>query len=380
MRPGAPDGDRDLEFLGECIRLAARARGRTNPNPMVGAVVVQGDRVVGRAFHRRAGDPHAERLALQQAGESARGAVLYTNMEPCCHHGRTPPCVDAIVEAGIARVVACMRDPDPRVDGKGFEALRAAGIEVRTGPLADQAAELNEGYLEVKRSGRPFVIGKAALSLDGRLATHTGSSQWITGPEARALAHRIRASVDAVIVGRGTRDADDPRLTAREAREEDGPGPRYRVVLDSLARTPPDARFLAESAGTPVVVATPEAPGERVSALRDAGATVLVTDADDDGRVSVSVALRALAELGVTTVLLEGGGRLLTAAFELDIIDKVVLFYAPLLIGGADAPSLWGGRGHADLAEAPRLQRVRFHRLGEDWAVEGYLHPPLPPS
>lgn len=371
--------ERDIEFLTECIRLASLARGRTNPNPMVGAVVVRDGRVVGSAYHRRAGEPHAERLALQEAGEQARGAVLYTNMEPCCHHGRTPPCAEAIIQAGVARVVACMGDPDPRVDGKGFIALREAGIEVRMGLLAEQAAELNEGYLEVKRSGRPFVIGKAALSLDGRLATRTGSSRWITGAEARAMAHRIRASVDAVVVGRGTQVADDPRLTARDAGEQDGSGPRFRVVLDSAARTRTDARLLAVGDGEPVVVATTAAPAERVVALRRAGARVLLTESDADGRVSLPDALVALASLGVTSVLLEGGSVLLTAAFELGIIDKVVLFYAPLLVGGSDAPSLWGGRGHATIEDALRLHRVRLYRLGGDWAVEGYLHPPLPP-
>lgn len=380
MSSAETDAGRDVELLRECIRLAARARGRTVPNPMVGAVVVRDGEVVGRAYHRRAGEPHAERLALDEAGEAARDGVLYTNVEPCCHHGRTPPCVDAIVEAGIRRVVSCMRDPDPRVDGKGFEALRAAGVEVCTGLLAEEAAELNEGYLEVKRSGRPFVIGKAALSLDGRLATRTGKSQWITGAEARALAHRIRASVDAVVVGRRTQQVDDPRLTAREASDEDGAGPRFRVVVDSAARTPTDARLLSGEDGEAVVIVTERAPAQRVEALRAAGARVLVAPADATGRVSLPEALRALADLGVTRVLLEGGGELLTSAFELGIIDKVVLFYAPLLIGGSDAPSLWSGRGHADLQEAPRLHRVRFHRLGADWAVEGYLHAPVAPS
>lgn len=363
--------------MAECIRLAARARGCTNPNPMVGALVVSDGEVVGRAYHERAGEAHAERLALAAAGGRSRGAVLYTNMEPCCHHGRTPPCVDAIVEAGIRRVVSSIRDPDPRVDGKGFAALRAAGIDVCIGLLAEQAAELNEGYLSIKRSGRPFVIGKAALSLDGRLATAGRESQWITGPAARARAHELRAAVDAVMVGVGTVLADDPRLTARGT---GGGGPRFRVVLDSLARTPAAARLLAVGEGAPVVVVTDRAPTPRVACLEAAGARVLRVASAGDGRVDLVEALRGLAALEVTTVLIEGGAEVLTAGFEVDIIDKVVLFYAPLLIGGADALPLWGGHGHARLDMAPRLHRVRVYALGDDWAVEGYLHPPLSPS
>lgn len=364
----------DRDRLGECLELAARARGLTAPNPMVGAVVTRDGEVVGRGFHERAGTPHAERLALQVAGERARGGVLYTNMEPCSHHGRTPPCVEAILEAGIRRVVSSLQDPDPRVDGRGFEALRAAGVEVQVGLLAREAADLNAGYLQVKRRGRPFVLAKAALSLDGKLATRSRDSQWITGATARKMAHRLRAESDAVVVGVGTLLADDPRLTSRGAGSA-GPGPRMRVVLDSTARTPLDSRLGREKAGTALVITTDRAPAERVSSLRERGLEV-ATVAAVDGRVDLRAALDELMRRGCSTVMIEGGSGLLTAAFEVGIIDKVVLFFAPLLIGGSDAPSLWDGQGIARLGDAPRLERVQLHRLDPDWAVEAWFPEP----
>jgi len=360
----------DRRFVREGLELAARARGLTAPNPMVGAVVVRNGEVVGRGFHERAGTPHAERLALAEAGQLARGAVLYTNMEPCSHHGRTPPCVEAILEAGVRRVVCSLQDPDPRVDGRGFSRLRESGVEVEVGEMADEAETLNEGYLQVKRRGRPFVTGKAALSLDGKLATGKRDSQCITGERARRHAHEIRASVDAVVVGVETLLADDPRLTAREAGSN---GPRYRVVLDSRLRTPAHCRLGQEETGRSLVITTPAASDERREGLEAAGLEVAVVEPDARGRVDLSAALGELMARDCSTVLIEGGGELLTGAFEVGIIDKVVLFYAPMLIGGADAPTLWDGQGHSRLVDAPRLTRVTLHRLDPDWAVEGYL-------
>jgi len=361
----------------ECLDLAAKARGDTGSNPLVGAVVVANGEVIGRGYHRRSGDPHAEQVALAQAGGAARGATLYTNVEPCCHQGRTPPCVDAIIAAGVRAVVSSHRDPDGRVDGRGFEALRAAGVGVSIGVLATEAAELNAAYLKLKRTGRPLVIAKAALSLDGRMATHTRGSQWITGDEARDFAHQVRGSVDAVIVGVGTLLADNPRLTARLSGAHQ---PRYRGVVDARLDTPPAARLLQETAGTPLIVTT-SAPGMDARARLEAcGAQVVEVKATATGRVDLDDMLVKLAGLEVASVLLEGGSTLLTSAFELGIIDKVMLFYAPLLIGGQEALPLWGGDGIADLASAPRVQRVRMHRLGPDWAIEGYLQPPEPPA
>ncbi len=377
----------DREHLDECLRQAGLARGGTSPNPLVGAVVVGRGEVVARAYHRCAGQAHAERLALAEAGELARGATLYTNIEPCCHYGRTPPCVEAIVEAGITRVVSCTIDPDPRVNGRGFGFLRDAGIEVSSGLRAREAAELNEGYFMLKASGRPFVVAKAALSLDGRMATRTRQSQWITGAEARQFGHRLRAGCDAVVVGSGTLLADDPRLTARVADKAAGQGPACRVIFDSQLRTPPGARILHEQVGRVLIftvasaarTATARATDQH-AALLAAGAEIFVTEPDAAGRVDLPAALVQMADLGIATVLIEGGSALLTSAFEVDIIDKLFLFYAPMLMGGADALPLWGGDGVADLADAPRLQRVRHHRVGEDWIIEGYIRPPTPPT
>jgi len=365
----------DRQHLEECIRLAARARGRTSPNPMVGAVVVAGGQVVGRGYHHHPGEPHAERIALEEAGEQARGATLYVNMEPCAHHGRTPPCVDAVLEAGVARVVASTLDPDPRVAGGGIAALRAAGVAVEIGEMARQATLLNEAYLYFKTRGVPFVTAKAAISLDGRLATRARQSQWISGEIARRRTHRLRATTCAVAVGIGTMLDDNPRLTARNA---DGPGPRFRIVLDTSLRTPPEAKLLAETQGQALIFCGPDAPREAENRLCDAGALVVRVARDDDG-LRWNEILVDLAARDVMSLLLEGGGGVLTSAFQADIIAKLFLVYAPLLIGGSDAVSLWGGEGIGELTAAPRLHHVRRFDLGDDWAVEGYLHAPEPP-
>ncbi len=366
----------DRSYLKECLELARTARGSTSPNPMVGAVVVRDGEVVGRGYHRCPGDLHAERLALQDAGDVARGATLYVNIEPCSHQGRTPPCVDAVLEAGIVRVVVSTADPDPRVSGGGFEALCAAGVTVEVGELAAESARLNEAYLTYKTHGRPFVVGKAALSLDGRLATKHRSSQWITGEAARERAHQLRATSDAVMVGIGTVLADDPRLTARHG---GGDGPRFRVVLDSKLRTPPDAKLLTQDDGRVLILTRSAAPDVAQAQLESVGAEVVRVGDWPDGGVAWPDVLQTLADREVMSLLLEGGSGLLTSAFEADIIDKLFLIYAPLLIGGAAALPLWGGDGIGELRAAPRLREVKRFDLGDDWVVEGYLHTPEPP-
>ena len=259
--------------------------------------------------------------------------------------------------------------------GRGFELLREAGLEVEVGLLDEDAIELNAGYLTVKSSGRLFVTGKAALSLDGRLATRLRQSQWITGPESRQYAHELRAAHDVVMVGVGTVLADDPRLTARI---EDAARPRFRVVLDSALRTPADARLLRDDAGSVVIVTTDAAPATSRIALEAAGAQILVAEADHLDRVDLGDAMHKLTGLGVTTCLLEGGSALLTSAFDAGIIDRVVLFYAPMLIGGDDALPLWGGEGTAELGAAPRLRRPLYREFGPDRVIEGYLRLPPP--
>jgi len=362
--------------LGECLELAAAARGHTSPNPMVGALVVSSEgEVVGRGYHRRCGEQHAERGALQEAGATARGGTLYVNVEPCCHQGRTPPCTDAVIDAGIVRVVACHIDPDDRVNGRGFEQLREAGLSVDVGLLREDAVELNAGYLTVKAEGRLFVTGKAALSLDARLATRLRQSQWITGPESRAYAHELRAAHDVVMVGVGTVLADNPRLTARV---EDATRPRFRAIVDTRLRTPADARLFTEGQGEVVIVTTDAAPAAARRALEAAGARVLIAETDRLGRVDLRDAMHKFTGLGVSTCMIEGGSGLLTSAFDAGIIDRVVLFYAPMLVGGDDSLPLWGGEGTAELGAAPRLRRPQYREFGQDRVVEGYLRLPRP--
>lgn len=368
----APAGGRtaDEAFMDEALDLAARARGRTSPNPLVGAVVVKDGRVVGRGYHHRAGTPHAEVHALREAGDAARGATLYVTLEPCAHHGRTPPCVDAVEAAGVARVVAAMADPNPLVSGRGFAHLRRAGVLVEVGVREEQARRLNESFAKFIRTGFPFVVLKSALSLDGKIAAAGGDSRWVTGEEARRHAHQLRNSLDAVMVGVGTVLADDPQLTCRL------PGGRdpIRVVVDSLARTPPAARVNAvrrQSPAPTIVAMTPAAPEEQRRALEAAGAEVLVIDGPGP-RVDLRLLLAELGRRGITSVLLEGGATLAGSAHQAGLVDKYVFYYAPKLVGGVGAPGPLGGDGVQRMAEARPLRITAVERLGEDLLVEAY--------
>ena len=351
------------------LTLAAQGLGTVDPNPLVGAVVVRDGRIVGMGYHQRPGEPHAEVHALRAAGPLARGATLYVNLEPCAHHGRTPPCTETIIGAGIRRVVAAIEDPDPRVRGRGFARLRAAGIDVTVGVRAEEARRLNEVFLKYAATGRPFVLLKAAASLDGRIATRTGASRWITGPEARALVHRLRAAYPSIMVGIGTALSDDPELTART----DPPAARQplRVVVDSRARLPRDARML-RAPGRTLVATTASAPAGRVRELERAGAEVVCLP-DLAGRVDLEALLEELGRRGISGVLLEGGATLNGAMLERRLVDKVMFFLAPTLIGGRDAPGAIGGVGAAELSDAPRLVDVQWQACGADLCVTGYL-------
>jgi diaminohydroxyphosphoribosylaminopyrimidine deaminase/5-amino-6-(5-phosphoribosylamino)uracil reductase len=326
--------------MAQAIQLAAKADFWTSPNPMVGAILVTSDgAVAGEGFHRRAGAPHAEVVALEAAGPAARGGTLYVSLEPCSHLGRTPPCVDAIVAAGVRRVVVAMEDPDRRVAGGGLRTLRDAGLDVKVGPLEEEARRLNEFYVKHRTTGRPFVSAKFAASLDGKIATRTGDSKWITGEEARAHAHVLRHRHDAILVGVGTVLQDDPELSARF------PGARQplRVVLDSRGRTPADARLRA---GPHLV---------------------------DDGR-DLPALLDRLGRMDVLSLLVEGGARVHGSFFDQRLVDRVYAYLSPTIIGGGQAPAAVAGAGAGRMVEAVRLALVETTPLGRDLLVSGDVH------
>jgi len=354
-------------LMRRALELAERGRGRTSPNPMVGAVVARNGEIVGEGFHDHAGGPHAEVAALEAAGAHARGATLYVTLEPCNHVGRTPACVPAIFAAGITRVVAAVADPNPFVTGGGVAALRAQGVAVVTGVLAAEATAQNRVFLTAMRARRPHVTLKAGMTADGKIADVHGAARWITGEAARAEAHRQRSEADAIVAGVTTILRDDPALTVRL----DRPWPRepWRVVLDTGARTPSNARVIAGATASRALIAVGElAPAERVAALRSAGATVLRCPLHN-GRVALEAVLEALFEREVRAVLVEGGGEVHASFLDAALVDRVTLFVAPLLLGGQTAPTVVGGAGR-ELKSAIRLGAMTTRALGEDVLIE----------
>jgi len=364
----APEREPDEAWMARAVALAEGGRGTTSPNPMVGAVLVRDGRVVGEGFHLAPGRAHAEAAALEAAGGLAGGATCYVTLEPCAHRGRTPPCADALVAAGVARVVVAVVDPDPRVAGRGLERLRAAGVEVASGVGAEAAAEQNAAYLTHRRLGRPRVTLKAAASLDGKVAAPDGTSQWITGPAARADAHRLRAEADAVCVGAGTALADDPRLTVRL----DGYAGRQplRVLVDAAGRVGAAGHLFDGQAPT-VVATTTAAPAAAVDAWKAAGADILVCKQGSAG-VDLDDLARELGERGILELLVEGGPRLQASLWTAGLADRLVWYLAPLAIGGDGAPGLLSGDGAATLAFARRLRLASVDRLGDDLRLVAY--------
>ncbi len=354
-------------LMRRALDLAGRARGLTSPNPMVGAVVAAGGEIVGEGYHRQAGAPHAEIEALQRAGARARGATLYLTLEPCNHVGRTPPCVPAIVAAGIARVVVAVADPNPFVAGRGAGALLAAGVMVDVGLLAEVAEQQNRVFLTAMRERRPHVTLKAATTADGKIADVHGVSKWITGDAARAHAHRLRAEADAIVVGATTALRDDPALTVRLA--EPWPREPWRVVLDAAGRVSPQAQLIRGATPARALVAIAhDADAGRARALEAAGATVVRLPARE-GRIEVAALLADLFARDVRGVLVEGGGEVHAAFLEAGVVDRVALFVAPLLLGGREAPTAIGGAGR-DLKSAVRLTRPTVTALGDDVLLE----------
>lgn len=365
---------RDHAAMRSALSLARRGLGSAWPNPAVGCVIINGGRVVGRGWTQPGGRPHAEAEALARAGAAARGATAYVTLEPCSHAGRGPACADALIAAGVARVVAAVEDPDPRTAGTGMARLRAAGVAVQTGLCADEAREANAGFFQRLGTGRPLVTLKLATSLDGRIATASGESRWITGSAARDRAHALRAAHDAILVGTDTVAADDPQLTCRLP----GLGGRspVRVVLDRRLRLPLAARVFAEASTVPTWVLTlGSSSPERWRALRERGVEIVAAEPDGDGRIDLEKALLALGGRGLTRVLVEGGGRLAASLWRGGLVDRVVWMHAPLALGG-DGVAAVAALGLDRLADAPRLELASIQTAGGD-IVETYrLAPP----
>lgn len=350
--------------MAAALSLARRGLGSVWPNPAVGCVIVKDGRVVGRGWTQPGGRPHAETEALAMAGGEARGAVAYVTLEPCAHHGKTPPCAEALIAAGVSRVVAAMEDPDERVSGRGLAMLRAAGVEVASGVLAEEAAELNAGFLMKVRQGRPLVTLKLATTLDGRIATHSGESKWITGDAARAAAHLLRAEHDAIMVGSGTVLADDPELTCRLAGlAERSP---VRVVVDGRLRLPLTSRLVVTANEVPTWVLTLEGcDDDRREAYEDAGVDIVEVPGTSDHSVDPALALAALGDSGVTRLLVEGGAHLAAALMRAGLVDRMVWFRSARLMGGDGLPAMVSfGVDH--LADTPRFIRTDCRPAGDD--------------
>ena len=364
-----------MNYMAQAIQLARGALGSTSPNPAVGAVLVRDGRVVGRGGTLPPGQSHAEVVALNEAADLARGSDLYVTLEPCCHWGRTPPCTDAVVAAGVSRVVVAANDPNPLVAGKGISALREAGLAVtllpQDAPERLDAQRLYEGFAKHIRSGMPFVTAKFAMSLDGKIATRTGDSKWVTGPEARALVQQMRRETDAVMVGANTVLADDPQLTARG--DDNLPLARQplRVILDSQCRMPVRSQLLRQP-GQTLVYTTETAPAANIGGLLRAGADVVPVSATCEGLVAPGDVLADLGRRGVVNLLVEGGGKILGSLFDDGLVDKVQAFVAPVVIGGSDAASPVEGNGADMMARARRLKGTSFRAVGDDWLITGY--------
>jgi diaminohydroxyphosphoribosylaminopyrimidine deaminase/5-amino-6-(5-phosphoribosylamino)uracil reductase len=357
------------KMMRRALVLARKGVGKTGPNPAVGCVIVKDGVVVGEGCHKRAGAPHAEINALARAAERARNADVYVTLEPCAHFGKTPPCADALIAAGVARVFAGMVDPNPRVSGKGLERLRNAGIESIAGILEDECRAVNEPFIKHVTTGMPFVVLKCALTLDGKIATASGDSRWITNEKSRAYVHKLRSQVDAIMVGVGTVIADDPQLTSRITGGRDP----LRVVVDSTLRIPLDAQLLHLESKAGTVVATLADDEEKIAGIRGCGADVIICR-EKGGRVDLHDLMARLGAMDVQSVLLEGGSTLAGEALRLGLIDKVMLFYAPKLVGG-EGPGLFAGKGVARMNDAFRLRDVKMTRFAEDIMIQGYPEP-----
>lgn len=361
-----------MDYMEQALSLAKLALGQVSPNPAVGAVVVKNDVVVGQGYTQPPGSSHAEVVALKQAGEEARGAVMYVTLEPCCYYGRTPPCSEAIIAAGITEVHLAMLDPNPLVSGQGKDELERKGITIYVGEREAEAREVNEAYTKFITTGMPFVTAKFAVSLDGKIATKSGDSRWISGEEARKYVHNLRYTTDAIMAGVNTVLADDPRLTARcggrggKARKQP-----LRVIVDSKGRTPLTARVFSEPGKTLLAVVKFVKP-EGATALAQVGVELLELPSAD-GLVDLEKLLKALGEREITSVLVEGGGILLGSLFDYKLVDRVITFISPIIIGGKEAKTAVAGKGVDKVVNSFKLERIKVEKLGKDLMVSGYV-------
>lgn len=360
----------DLEFMHRALDLAKLGEGRTRPNPLVGAVLVKDGAIVGEGYHQQFGGPHAEIHALHMAGTAAKDSTLYVTLEPCSHHGKTPPCCQAVVEAGVKRVVCAVEDPNPLVAGRGISYLNEHGVETSVGHAMQEATKLNEIFFHYITRRRPFVILKSAMSLDGKIATWSGNSQWISSEESRQQVHSIRNRVAAIIVGVGTVLKDDPTLTTRLVGTV-GVNPA-RIVMDSTGRTPLDARIFKTIEQAPVTIVTTRLiPPPRLCAYEQLGATVVVLDTDDRTEM-VRQLLAYLGNRQIDSLLVEGGGTLAESFLQAHAVDKYIVYIAPLVIGGKHAPTPVEGVGFDELSATPRFDRMVVSEIGGDVVIEAY--------
>lgn len=356
----------DEYFMREALRIAKNAEGRTSPNPMVGAVIVRDNRIIAEGWHRKAGSPHAEVHALNMAGELAKNSTLYVTLEPCSHFGRTPPCANKIVESGISKVFVAMQDPNPKVSGRGIEILRNAGIEVEVGILEDEARKLNEVFLKWVTEKIPFVTAKFACSLDGKISTVAGESQWITCEESRKFSHHLRDISDGIMVGINTVLADNPSLTARI----DGGKNPVRIIVDSFAKIPLDSKVICDKQAETIIAVTKNAPTEKVEALKNYGVEIIIAG---DEKVDLKILLEELARREITSILVEGGGTLHYSMFKNKLVDKVFAFVAGKIIGGKNALTAVEGTGFEKLSDAVQLKNLSSEKIGSDILITGYV-------
>jgi diaminohydroxyphosphoribosylaminopyrimidine deaminase / 5-amino-6-(5-phosphoribosylamino)uracil reductase len=365
----------DNHFMKMALDLAKKGQGFTSPNPMVGAVIVSENKIVGKGFHQAAGMAHAEVNAIADAGTLAQNATLYVNLEPCNHMGRTPPCSEKIVAAGIKRVVVAMKDPNPHVKGGGIEYLKSHGVQVTLGVCEDQAVKLNEIFSKYIKTKRPFTIVKCAATLDGRIATRTGDSKWVTGKDSRRFVHQLRHAVDAIMVGVNTIEKDDPRLTTRlddESGDIKGLDPT-RIVLDTHLRISEQAKLLRLDSDSDTVIVTGGAVSQKKKAKLGTSGVKIVTASIQDELIDLPPLMNLLGSWGITSLLIEGGARVIASALSSGIVDKVIFFFAPKILGGDDGVPICKGSGAALMNDCIQVKEVQIRRFGDDVMIEGYI-------